>query len=597
MFSSKGKKRWLITDKMFFSLFLTGAFVTFSHTGAAFFDGLIVSRCLGSDAMAAEGIAAPIFTALSIFSVLLSMGMQVRCAQEIGRGNREKYCRLVSATLYVGAGAALIFTVLTLVAARPFAVLLGASGDASDLLEPAAEYLAAVVTGALPMILSAILAPALQLDTGRRIIQTGAIVGSAANVILDIAAVKIGWGLFGVGLATAAANYISFFYQCSFFLKKDRILHLVRPNVTVKEFIKMTGSGSAVVIRKFYGMVCPVVLNRIIISFGGVAAMSVFSVQNNFASFSVIISAGIASAVSLLTGVYYGEINEEAISEVNRYEHKMIVYFVGGASVLFIIFTKQIAGLYVPAGSETFPMAVFAIRMCGIRLPVSTLVESRIMYLQAIHRKRNLHLLVFAQNLLFVLLSAFVLGRLFGSYGILACYAGGSILSLLSVYIYSAVKCRKIWPTRKDYLLLPEHYYLHRGDVISLDIRSQEDVTLGWRQIRMFCMGHHADSRTAYFAAMVFEELASNIIRYGFPQNSSSSPMIDLRVVISENNLVLRLRDNCPKYDITRQIAAAKEPGGDPTHNIGTRIVSRIASDITYLNTFDTNSLIIRFKL
>lgn len=73
-------RRWAITDKMFFTLFLTGAIIEFSMVGAAFVDGVIIGRFLGSDALAAQGIVYPIYSILGIFSGLLAVGMQVRCS-------------------------------------------------------------------------------------------------------------------------------------------------------------------------------------------------------------------------------------------------------------------------------------------------------------------------------------------------------------------------------------------------------------------------------------------------------------------------------------------------------------------------------------
>lgn len=113
----------------------------------------------------------------------------------------------------------------------------------------------------------------------------------------------------------------------------------------------------------------------------------------------------------------------------------------------------------------------------------------------------------------------------------------------------------------------------------------------------LFCKGHKIDPTNSYYASLAFEELASNIVLYGFPNNKSEYPIIEMRAVISENNFVLRLRDNCPQYDVTKKIVELNEEDADLLNNMGTRIVSQIADDITYLRTFDTNSLIIKFKL
>ena len=71
----KSNNRWAVTDKMFLSLFLTGSIIEFSQVGSGFIDGLIISRFLGAEEMAAEGIVHPIFSIMGVLSGLLAIGM------------------------------------------------------------------------------------------------------------------------------------------------------------------------------------------------------------------------------------------------------------------------------------------------------------------------------------------------------------------------------------------------------------------------------------------------------------------------------------------------------------------------------------------
>ena len=593
----KGNHRWAITDKMFLSLFLTGTIIEFSQVGSGFIDGVIISRFLSAEAMAAEGIVHPIYSIMGIISGLLAVGMQVRCTQMIGRGNTKDVSRFFSATVYTGAVISLLLTALTVIFAKPFAAMLGASGNAADLLVPASKYLIGIGVGIPPLIMTAILAPAFQLDSGRKTIQTGAIIEAVADVLLDILAVKLGLGILGVGLATAIASYLNLLYQCTHFLKKDRMLHFVKPDISVREFLQMLSNGGERAIKRVFNTIRPVILNVIIISYGGAVAMSALAVRNSLSNFVGIFGAGAASAVALLTGMYFGEINEEAIGEVNACERKWVFRCCGSVCVLMLLFSPLIARLYVSGDDELYRMITFAIQMLALQNPLQALIAKRIKYLQAIQRKHNMNLLAFAAQLVFVLLSALVLGKLFGVYGILACFTVSDALTLLAVRVFYAIKCRTYSPTRKDLLALPPEFYLSPGDVISLDIRDMSDVSLASEQIMMFCKGHKVERRTAYFAALSFEELAANTVTYGFPQNRSKHPIIDLRAVITGNLLVIRLRDNCPQFDITKQIAAANAPDADPLQNIGIRTVSKTASDISYLHTFETNCIILRFSL
>ncbi len=590
------QNRWAITDRMFLSLFLTGAVIEFSQVGAGFIDGLVISRFLGAEEMAAEGIVYPIYSILGVISGLLSIGMQVSCARLIGRGNRKDFSRFFSVTVYAGAAVSLLLMLLILIFTEPLAALLGASGNAAGLLSHAAGYLKGVGIGVPPLIMSAIFAPALQLDSGGRIVRTGALINAVSDVVLDIIAVKAGLGIFGIGLATAAASYLNLLYQCRHFLKKDRMLRFVRPDLTMREFLSILGSGGETAVKRLMNTVRPVILNAIIISNGGAVAMAALSVRNNCANFTEIIGAGLASAVGLLCGLYYGEINEEAISEVDSYSKKLILILNGSVSVLLLIFAPQVARIFITGEGELFGMVTFAIRLLALQGPLQALISCRIKYLQSIRLTVNMNLLIVASKLVFVLFSAFVLGSLFGVYGILACFTVSDALSLLAVCVFYLAKTRKRLPKQVDFLNLPAECHLSPGDVISLDIRGIEDVTLGSEQIMYFCRGHKIDRRTAYFAALCFEELGRNTVEYGFPENNSDHPIIDLRAVVTDSCFVIRLRDNCPKFDITERIAAVEADTSDPTRNIGIRIVSGFASDITYLQTFETNTVILRFS-
>ena len=62
-------------------------------------------------------------------------------------------------------------------------------------------------------------------------------------------------------------------------------------------------------------------------------------------------------------------------------------------------------------------MASFAIRMVALQAPINGIVRSRITYLQAIGRTRNMQALTFVSSLVYVVGCAFALGALFGADG------------------------------------------------------------------------------------------------------------------------------------------------------------------------------------
>lgn len=145
------------------------------------------------------------------------------------------------------------------------------------------------------------------------------------------------------------------------------------------------------------------------------------------------------------------------------------------------------------------------------------------------------------------------------------------------------------------FLNLSDRFYIHPGDIIHLDIRDDNDVSLVAEQIMSFCKGHHINQKIAFHAALVFEELTSIIIRNGRLKNRfQRSVMADIRCVISDNNFIIRIQDNCLTSDITKILTKTNEKPNNPKLDISIRIINKIVSEIIYLNTFDTNNIIVK---
>ena len=205
--------------------------------------------------------------------------------------------------------------------------------------------------------------------------------------------------------------------------------------------------------------------------------------------------------------------------------------------------------------------------------------------------------MILASSMFFPILSSLVLGFLFGAYGILFCYTVGDLLSLFSVWACYAFNNKRFVPTAVDYLNLPEDFQIPPGDIIALDIRSEEDVSLISEMISAFCRGHGIDRVIGNRAAVCFEEMAANTVKHGFPLNKSRTPVIDVRIVFSEDGLIIRLQDNCPKYDVGKRIAALNQSEeADRLNNLGTWVTLKFTDNFQYVYSFETNTIFIEFQ-
>ncbi|MBR3346476.1 MAG: ATP-binding protein [Solobacterium sp.] len=104
------------------------------------------------------------------------------------------------------------------------------------------------------------------------------------------------------------------------------------------------------------------------------------------------------------------------------------------------------------------------------------------------------------------------------------------------------------------------------------------------------CYGRHE----AYVVSLAAEEMAGNIIKYGFKDKGRH--MMELRVIHKDNSFMLRIRDDSHIFDPIKKMASIADIQ-DPSRYIGIRMIMRMASDVTYTSTLKLNNLVIRIDM
>ena len=598
MRNKKNFNRWNIINKIFMDNFLAASFIELSAVGSVLIDGIVVSRMMSAEAMAAFGIAYPIFSIIAIFFGLFATGMSTICSQELGRGNVQEYNRIFCTTFYISTIFSLISMAGVVFGSNAITTVLGASGKDAVLLTGVSDYVRGIGLGIPAFILCAVLAPALQIDNGRKRVVISSNVDAVLDIVLDFVAVKMGYGLFGIALASSLARYARLIILIFHFASKSHYLHFVRLKTNIKEFFNWLSYGTEKAWRRLGNFIRPVFVNKLVLFYGGTMAMSAMSVRGNICELSEIFAVGLADTVGLLAGIYYGEKNAEAEHILGKKVHSTCAIFCGAVSFILIAFSYPIAKFYSPAGGQVTHFIWITILGVALQTPLQALVRSRISYLQRIKQMGSMRTMIITSTVVFPIISSLVLGVLFGVYGVLLCYTLSDLLSLVSIWLYYVIKIKHIRPKPEDYLNLPEDFQIPPGDIIALDIRNMEDVSLTTEMISSFCNGHKIDEKIGNRAAVCFEEMASNTVKYGFPMQKKRTPLIDVRAVFSDDKLIIRLQDNCPKYDVGKRIAALnKSKEVDRLANLGTWVALKLADSFKYVYSFETNTIFLEFNI
>lgn len=129
-------------------------------------------------------------------------------------------------------------------------------------------------------------------------------------------------------------------------------------------------------------------------------------------------------------------------------------------------------------------------------------------------------------------------------------------------------------------------------DEISADIDTQKEVMEFSEKAWQFCVDKGESNRIAYLTSLAVEEMAKNVIDHGFTKDKKDH-MLSARIVHKEDELIIRMRDNCVSFDPRKKYEQIYANGNNSS-NMGIRMIMAEASEVTYTSMFNLNNLLIR---
>ena len=165
------------------------------------------------------------------------------------------------------------------------------------------------------------------------------------------------------------------------------------------------------------------------------------------------------------------------------------------------------------------------------------------------------------------------------------------VVTTLVILGYARLKKKRFPRNMDDLMVIPDDFGAEENARLDLSIRSMEDVVSVSERVQSFCLSRGIDARRAYLAALSMEEMAGNIVDHGFRKDQKRHS-VDVRVVHKDDDLILRIKDDCVPFDPgeRRQIAE----NDDITKNIGIRMIFKLARDVQYQSILGLNVLTIR---
>ncbi|MGL4412208.1 MAG: MATE family efflux transporter [Bacteroidales bacterium] len=236
--------RSLPINKLFAKQFFPAMLGMISTAIFTVVDGVFVGRGLGSDALAAVNIAAPLFMIIAGIGLMFGMGGGILVSLNLSRGKS----RLANINITQSAVALFIVSSIISILVSLFPTQTAMLFGSNDYLKAmAGEYLFWYAIS-LPLTVFTIALPFFVRQTNPQYAMWAMLTSTIINIILDYLFIfTFEWGLFGAALATDIAGVISAILL---------IIYLLNPKVSVRfAKLKISRRSIALTIRNSWYMV------------------------------------------------------------------------------------------------------------------------------------------------------------------------------------------------------------------------------------------------------------------------------------------------------------------------------------------------------
>lgn len=551
-------------------------------------DGIFIGRFLGEDCIAALGLATPIILFGNLIASLISQGTNLLCAKYVGMADQKKLCEVFSTSC--------IFALL--ISLPAIGLCYAFTPQIADFLSGNREiyslHIANYLYGYWPLLclicFSMMFGGLMRLDNdfGRGI--AASFIFTVSNCLLDYVSVICDGGMLGMALASTGAAVLSLSVFPAHFFKKNALLRFsfryFRPSHIVSVFkfgFSSTISTASVIVRTF-------VLNFILLSSSVSGAVAAFSVIQSVSAFFTILIIAITMAVSTVAGTLFGEGDRSGLKKLFGISMKFGFKVSFVLTAILLIFAENLAGLYVGGNEEVLNIATEGLRLFSLSLVFVMVFSSVSGYYISTDKVKENYLLVLAGQCIFPVASARLLYNVIGIDGIWISFAVGALGGTLLIPIFSWLYRNNRAPGFKNILLLDENFGARQEDIYEKTVGSLEEVINASKEAQTFCENKKSDPKAAMAIALSIEEIAKNILSYGFKPNGKN--IIEIRLLCTGDRRILRIRDDCLPFDPVKWFEMNRSENVES--NLGIRMVMGMAEDVQYLPMWGINQLIIK---
>lgn len=329
-------------------------------------DGLFVSNLIGTNALSAINLTAPVISLVTAISTMLATGGSAVIMTKMGEGKEKEAREDFTFLILVNGAVGMFMWFLGFISMDWFFFKMDLS---PEVLFHCREYLSRYLVFTVPILLMnnfSLYMIACGKSSLSFICSVG---GGIANIVLDYVFIRIfGMGTGGAAIATGLGYSVTTAVGLVVFSKKTSLLHFEKPVCRLEVLKKASVNGSSEMATTLVTGITTLIFNWTMLRYVGEDGVAAITIIMYVLVFVSSLFSGYTYGTAPMISYYYGEKNQEKLKRLIGISMKVISFISVLSVIVSIGITKPLVAVFTRPDNPVYELAVVGNRLCSMAL-------------------------------------------------------------------------------------------------------------------------------------------------------------------------------------------------------------------------------------
>ena len=391
-------------------------------------DGLFVSNLIGTDALSAITLTAPVIQLVTAVSTMLATGGSAVIMKKMGEQKsgeaKEDFTFLILINVFVG-------MVMCMAGYLSMDRIFAGMGLSAEVEKYCVEYLSRYLVFTIPILLMNNFTLYMIASGKATLSLICSVTGGLLNMALDYLFIAVfHMGISGAAIATGMGYSVTAVVGLFVFCRKKSLLHFQKPVFRWKVLVNAAANGCSEMATAFVTGIITMMFNWTMLRYvgeNGVAAVTIIMYVLMFASS---LYTGYSYGVAPMVSYYYGEGNHGKLKKLVGTSFRVIAFISIMTVAASFALTRPLVSVFARPDNPVYDLAVTGNRICTIALCfIGYNIFASGMF-TALSNGVVSAVLAFSRSFVFMLAAMIVLPLLFGVNGIWLATPAAELMAL-----------------------------------------------------------------------------------------------------------------------------------------------------------------------